>query len=166
MRPAPGLRLLGLLVLAVVIAGVGAYLDRRSRPLAMVLAVAGAVSMLAVAGVPVGWMFHLRLAVISQEIGQGLTALPGVLVPYVGIDPWVRTVIMLGAAILLLDAALMIAFSPRSLTDVRRAAAALPLIALAVIPSTLTRPQLPYVQGLLLFVLIAAFMWSERTIPH
>ncbi len=164
MRPAPALRLLGLLALAVVIAGVGGKLDRRSRPLAILLAVVGALSMLAVAGVPLGWMFHLRLALISQGIDQGLTALPGVLVPYVGIDPWVTIVILLGAAILLLDAALMIGFSPGSLSDIRRAAAALPLIALAVIPATLTRPQLPYVQGLLLFALITAFMWSERTV--
>ena len=32
----------------------------------------------------------------------------------------------------------------------------MPLIALAVVPSTLVRPQLPYLQGLMLFVLVAA----------
>lgn len=166
MRPAPGVRLLGLLALAVLVAGLGAKLGRRSRPLAVVLAAVAALSMLAVAGVPLGWLFRLRLALISQGIGQGLTALPGVLVPYIGINPWVRIVIVLGAAILLLAAALMLASSRRSLSDLRRAAAALPLIALAVIPATLVRPQLPYAQGLLLFALIAAFMWSERTVPH
>jgi transglutaminase-like putative cysteine protease len=45
-------------------------------------------------------------------------------------------------------------------------AAALPLIALAIVPATLQRPQLPYLQGLILFVLLAAFMWSERTAPR
>ena len=35
-------------------------------------------------------------------------------------------------------------------------------MALAVVPSTLVRPQLPYLQGLLLFGLLAAFMWGER----
>jgi LPXTG-motif cell wall-anchored protein len=48
------------------------------------------------------------------------------------------------------------------LGDGRRAAAALPLIALAIVPSTLIRPELPYMQGLLLFGLLAAFMWGER----
>ena len=35
-------------------------------------------------------------------------------------------------------------------------------MALAVVPTALVRPQLPYLQGLLLFVLLAAFMWGER----
>jgi transglutaminase-like putative cysteine protease len=71
-------------------------------------------------------------------------------------------VITMGAAVLLLDAGLMLAFSPGSFGDLRRAAVALPLIALAVVPSTLLRPQLPYLQGAILFALIAAFVWGER----
>ena len=69
---------------------------------------------------------------------------------------------VLGAAVLLLDAALVLAFAPSPLSDGRRATAALPLVALAVVPTALVRPQLPYLQGLLLFVLLAAFMWGER----
>ncbi len=166
LHPVPGLRLLGLLALAALVAGGGAKLDRRSRPLAVVLALAAVAAMLAISGVPIGWLFRLRVALISQGIGQALAGLPGVLVPYVGIDPWVRLVIVLGAGVLLLDGALLLAFSPQTLSDVRRAAAALPLIALAIVPSTLARPQLPYLQGLVLFCLIAAFMWSERTVRH
>lgn len=166
LRPVPGLRLLGLLGVAVVLAVAGGKLYRRSRLLAAALAAVAAIAMLALSGIPLGWLFHVRLAVISQGIGEGLTALPGVLVPYIGIDPWVRIVILLGAGVLLLDAALMLGFSSRSLGDVRRAAAALPLIALAVVPATLARPQFPYLQGLVLFALIAAFMWSERTVLH
>ena len=48
------------------------------------------------------------------------------------------------------------------MTDARRAAVALPLIALAVIPSTVVRPSLVYLHGLLLFVLLCLFMWGER----
>ena len=48
------------------------------------------------------------------------------------------------------------------LGDARRAGAALPLIALAVVPATLVRPEFPYLQGLLLFALLALFMWGER----
>jgi transglutaminase-like putative cysteine protease len=54
------------------------------------------------------------------------------------------------------------AFAPRAFGDARRAAAALPLVALAIVPSTLVRPELAYLQGLLLFTLLAAFMWGER----
>ena len=73
-------------------------------------------------------------------------------------------VIVMGAAVLVLDAAAVLAFAGRGsgLGDGRRAAAALPLIALAIVPSTLIRPELPYMQGLLLFALLAAFMWGER----
>ena len=54
-------------------------------------------------------------------------------------------------AILLLDAAMLLAFAPPALGDVRRAGAALPLLALVVVPATLVHPGLPYAQGLLLF---------------
>ena len=107
-------------------------------------------------------MTHLRVSVTANGIGQGLSVLPGILVPYDGINEWVRTVILLGAAILLLDAALLLAFAPRALGDVRRAGAALPLIALVVVPATLVHPKFPYLQGLLLFALLAFFMWGER----
>jgi len=85
-----------------------------------------------------------------------------VLVPYSGINESVRLVTVLGAAVLLMDGALVLAFAPAACGDLRRVVAALPLTALAVIPSTLVRPQLPYAQGLLLFALLGAFMWGER----
>ena len=106
---------------------------------------------------------HVRIArQRSRYIGDGLVALPNALVPYTGTSHAVRTVIVLGAAVLLLDAAARAGLRAPRLGDARRAGAALPLIALAVVPSTLVRPQLPYLQGLLLFALLAAFMWGER----
>ena len=70
--------------------------------------------------------------------------------------------VLLGAGVLLLDAALMVCFAPRPLGELRRAAAALPLVVLAIVPSTLVRPQLAYLHGLILFALLAAFMWGDR----
>ncbi|MGH2886447.1 MAG: transglutaminase-like domain-containing protein, partial [Solirubrobacteraceae bacterium] len=72
---------------------------------------------------------------------------------------------LLGAAVLLLDAAMLLAFAPPALGDVRRAGAALPLIALVVVPATLVHPNLAYLQGLILFALLALFMWGERVAP-
>ncbi len=165
-RPAPGVRLFGLLALAVVIVGAGAKLDRRSRPLAIVAAVCAFFAMLTICGIPLGWLVHFRLAAITEGIRQGLGALPDSLMPYLGINAWIRLVMVLGAGVLLLDAALLLAFSSHAIGDLRRAAAATALIALAVIPSTIIRPQLPYLQGLILFALLLAFMWSERaTVP-
>ncbi len=162
MRPAPVSRLLGMLGLALVLAGLGAALSERHRALAIALAVVAVVAMFPIAGVPLSWVRHVRLEVGANAIGQGLTALPNVLVPYLGINPWVRVVVILGAGVLLLDAALLAAFAPRSLGDLRRAGAALPLVALAVVPTTLVKPHLPYVQGLILFALLTAFMWAEH----
>jgi protein-glutamine gamma-glutamyltransferase len=164
--PSPGGRLAGLLALAVVVAAAGPWLYRRSRPLTILGLVVAFLAMLAIAGIPVSWLTHARVAVISKGIGQGLEALPNSVVPYDGIDQWLRLVNLLGAGVLLLDAAIMIAIAPQRLGDLRRAAVALPLIALAIVPATLVRPQLPFLQGMILFALVAAFMWGERVAPQ
>ncbi len=178
MSPAPTVRLLALLALALVLAGCGPVLRAHDRAIVLfgrqvgLVTLAGvpiaALAVLAafpISGVPWHWVHHFRVAVTADGIGQGLSALPGALVPYSGINQWINTVIVLGAAVLLLDAGLLLAFAPPALGDVRRAGAALPLIALVVVPATLVRPQLPYLQGLLLFGLLALFMWGERVPP-
>jgi Transglutaminase-like superfamily len=165
LSPAPTGRLLGLLALAVLFAGAGGAQAQRSRAVTALAAVAATLAAFPLAGVPLAWVWHARIGLTADGIGQGLSALPRMLVPYTGINQWVRMVIVLGAAVLLLDAAFVLAFTPRALGDLRRAGAAVPLVALAVVPSTLVRPGLPYVQGLLLFVLLAAFIWGERLRP-
>jgi transglutaminase-like putative cysteine protease len=166
--PVPTWRLAGLAAVAVALAGAGHLLRGISGlqgiggPAVAVLALIAAIGALAIAGVPLTWIVHERVAVTARGIGRGLSVLPTVLVPYLGAGRWVRTVIMLGAGVLLLDGAIVLAFAPRALGDLRRATVALPLTALAVVPSTLVRPQLPYLQGLVLFALLAAFMWGER----
>ena len=155
-------RLLAVLALAVALAGVGSALARRSRLLVVPLAVVAVLAMFPIAGIPAGWVLHLRFAVAGRAIGDGLSALPGLLVPYVGYDPWVRTVIVLGAGVLLMDAALVLALAPRGYSELRRAGAAVPLIALAAVPTTAVHPRYAYLDGLVLFALLAAFVWGER----
>lgn len=182
LSPAPAWRLLALLAVAVALAGGGAALGRRSRPAALLCCAAAAVAIFPLAGIPIAWVLHARLAAIAGAVGDGLSALPGVLVPYLGSGGSVRVVIVLGAGVLLLDAALLIAFAPggggapgggwapggggvparSARRDLHRAGAALPLVALAVVPSTLVRGQLPYLGGVVLFGLLVAFMWGER----
>ena len=158
----PVWRLIGVLGLALALAGIVPLVRRRSRVAAGVLGVGLMLAALPMAGLRWHWVVHLKIADSVNRIGNGLQALPNVLVPYLGSDHGVRLVIVLGAAVLLLDGAAVIAFAPRRFGDGRRAAAALPLLVLAVVPSTLVRPQLPYLQGFVLFVLLAAFMWGER----
>ncbi len=164
LRPAPTWRLAGLLVLAVVIAGAVPLMAQRSRPLAAATAFLLALTAFPISGLRWHWFTHVRIAVSATRIGNGLEALPNALVPYLGTSHAIRLVIVLGAAVLLLDAAAVMAFGRvgSDIGDGRRAAAALPLLALAVVPSTLLRPEFPYLQGLLLFALLAAFMWAER----
>ena len=164
LRPEPGWRLAGLLALAVALAGAVPLIARQSR-----VAAAGASVVIILLAFPVSglrwhWLKHMSIARTTDRIEHGLNLLPNALVPYLGANADVRMVIVIGAAVLLLDAAAVLAFAGTGtgLGDGRRAAAALPLIALAIVPSTLIRPELPYMQGLLLFVLLAAFMWGER----
>ena len=165
LRPAPTWRLVGVLIVAVVMAGAVPFAARRSRAAAAAAAAALLLVAFPVAGLRWHWFTHLRIAVSADRIGSGLAGLPNALVPYVGTSHAIRLVIVLGAAVLLLDAAAVLAFAGRpgtSFGDGRRAAAALPLTALAVVPSTLIRPEFPYLQGLLLFALLAGFLWGER----
>jgi transglutaminase-like putative cysteine protease len=162
LRPAPGGRLLLLLGLAVVLVSVIPLARRVGSPVALVAALVLVLLALPAAGLPWSVFAHLRVAVATREIGAGLSGLPGSLVPYEGTSAALRLVIVLGAGVLLMDAAVVLAFAPKRMGDVRRLAAALPLLALAVVPSTLARPQQPYLLGLILFALLAAFLWAER----
>lgn len=165
LRPAPGWRLAGLVAVAVVLAAGIPLLARFDRVVAALAAFLVTLTALPIAGLRWEWFVQVRVAVSAAAIGNGLGQLPVVLVPYVGHSPDVRLVIVLGAAVLLIDAAAVLAFAGPAgsvLGDGRRFAVALPLTALAVVPSTLVRPQVPYLQGLVLFGLLGAFLWGER----
>ncbi|HEY1593695.1 MAG TPA: transglutaminase domain-containing protein [Solirubrobacteraceae bacterium] len=161
-RGAPTWRLVGLIALALALAACGPILRRRSVWLASLVTVVAVIAIFPISGIPLSWVTHARVAVSVSAIGDGLSALPNVAVPYAGVDEWVRLVLVLGAAILVIDAAAMLAFAPGEPSGARRAAAAFPLIVLAALPSTIIEPQFPYLQGLILFVLLAAFLWGER----
>ena len=159
---APIWRLFGLWGLAVALAAAVGPVRRYGKLPALVLTIVLCLFAFPIAGLQWHSFIHLRIAVSARHVSDGLAGLPNALVPYNGSSETIRFVISLGAAVLLLDAAIMLAYAPRALGDGRRAAVALPLIALAVVPSTLVRPEFPYLQGLLLFGLLAAFIWGER----
>ncbi len=132
-----------------------------------VLTVAVIVAALAIAGLRVEWIWDVRIAVSLRAIGHGLNAIGTVLVPYLGHAYPIRLVMNLGPAVLLLDGAAALAFGGRpggEIGDARRAAAALPLVALAIVPSTLVPVSAPAIQGLILFGLLALFVWGERVV--
>jgi transglutaminase-like putative cysteine protease len=168
----PGWRLFGLAALAIGL-GVGLPLVRHltagwparaGQILRGLIVTTVLLAGLPTAGLRWHWVWHLQIADSARAIGDGLNSLANVLVPYLGGDYSTRLVMMLGAAVLLLDAAAALAFAPREMSDGRRAAVALPLIALAVVPATLVRPSAPALQGLILFALLVMFMWGERIV--
>jgi hypothetical protein len=155
-------RLLGLLALAVILAGARPPVARRSRVAAAALTVLILIAALPMSGIPLAWVWHVRIAVAARAVGDGLSTLPQISVPYGGGDRWVRLDMLLGAAILLFDAALLLAFAPREMEELRRLGVALPLVALAAVPLTAVHASLAYVDGVVLFVLLAAFVWADR----
>jgi hypothetical protein len=166
LHPAPTWRALGMVAVALGVVALGLALEGRYRWIIAIAGVLGLLAMFAFSGVPLHWVRHLRIAATANGVDQGLSSLPRVLVPYGGLNRWTREVIMLGAGVLLLTSALTLALAPRPLTDARRAVCALPLLTLAVLPSTLSRPPVVYVHGLLLFGLLALFVWGERLERH
>ncbi len=148
--------------LALSIAGVLSAPAARTRALTVAAAGVAALAIFPLAGLPLSWLVHVRIAVGAHWIGTGLSTLPSLLVPYQGGDRWTRAVVVLGAGGLLLIGALLLASAPRPVSARRSGAAALPLLVLALLPSTLVRPQLPYLHGLILFALLVALVWGER----
>ncbi len=162
LSPMPTARMVGLLALAVALAAAGPVVRQRS-PILLIAAIAVSVIVVfALAGLPLRWIRHARVSVSADAIDEGLSSLPRAFIPYNGINEWVRMVIVLGGGLLLLLAAIPLAFAPRAVSDMRRAAAATPLIALAIVPSTIVRPQVAYLHGLILFIFLVAFVWGER----
>jgi transglutaminase-like putative cysteine protease len=162
LSPDPVARLLGMLAVAVAIAALGYTPIRSVAWLALPVGLLALCAVITLGGFPVSWVVHVRIAVIARTIGQGLSGLPAILVPYGGINAPVRAVMTMGAGVLLIDGALMLAFAPRSLGELRAAVAALPLVVLAVVPAALARPHVPYLQGAALFLLLAGVVWGER----
>jgi transglutaminase-like putative cysteine protease len=95
-------------------------------------------------------------------IGRGIEALPGVRVPYRGLDEWTRIVLGMGGTLLAVVAALL-AFWPRR--DGRTgfpAAALIALVTLYAVPAVVLDFEGEFLRGAVLAVLMVAFLRLER----
>ncbi len=105
---------------------------------------------------PTGW------EALAEGIGRGIYDLPGVRVPYRGLDEWVRTVLPLGAGALVLLAALL-AFWPRSKGRLGfPALALLALTALFAVPIIALDWTAEFVRGAVFTLLMVAFLRLEK----
>jgi transglutaminase-like putative cysteine protease len=98
---------------------------------------------------------------LSSGISRGIQALPGVRVPYRGLDQWTRIVIGLGGTVLVVAAALL-AFWPRRGRMGFPLAALIALIALYAVPMVALDFQHEFLRGALLALLVLAFLRLEK----
>ncbi|HSD78974.1 MAG TPA: transglutaminaseTgpA domain-containing protein [Solirubrobacteraceae bacterium] len=112
---------------------------------------------------------------LAAGLTQGIGALPGITVPYRGVDEWIRVAILLGGTLLTALAALL-AFWPARGTVAARpggrlslAASPLPaavaLTVLYAVPVVERTPQTPFLGGAVFCMLLGAFLWLERLRP-
>jgi transglutaminase-like putative cysteine protease len=116
------------------------------------------------AGVPVSLLDPRSWGDLAAGLGQGISSMPGVSVPYRGVDEWVRTAIMLGG-MLLIGASALTAWWP--VRDERGVpgfplAAAVVLGILYGVPVVENGPGEPFLDGAVFCFLLGAFVWVER----
>ena len=158
----------GRLLLCVAAAAAGGALlsrmgarDARTRALATAaVGVALAAVALLAAEIPARMLFPDAWGTLGSGIGQGISALPGVSVPYRGVDEWARTTLILGGG-LLVGLAALLAFRPGP--EPRGAGgAAVALGVLYAVPVVEHNPSQPFLSGALFAVLLCGFLWLER----
>jgi transglutaminase-like putative cysteine protease len=156
-------------VLAVAVAGTALEALRRvalPRPLVHLAAVAvivvGSALALVAMGLPARLLAPGHWNDLGDQLDRGLSGIRTVTWPYGGSEEWVRLVILLGAPALLGLAAGLTFWPVRRGRGLLRTAGLVALLALYGTPVTEYDPGEPLVRGLLLFVLVAAWLWLPR----
>ena len=102
-----------------------------------------------------------RWGALLAGVGRGIEALPGVRVPYRGVDEWTRTVIGAGGTVLAVAAALL-AFWPRRGSTGFPAAALIALVTLCAVPAVVLNFEIEFLRGAVLALLMIAFLRLEK----
>ena len=154
---APGRMALGVVVGAA--AGATVALARRRRRLVIAAVAVGLVPLLLLVGgasvrelLPGGW------GTLFPGIGDAVSALPQLRVPYTGADDFIVMVTVAGGSALIALAFLAAAALPRR----GRAVAVVALAVVYAIPATEISATSPYLRGAVFAVLIGAVLWAER----
>jgi protein-glutamine gamma-glutamyltransferase len=103
-----------------------------------------------------------RWGELLAGVGRGIEALPGVRVPYRGLDEWVRTVIGAGGTLLAVVAALLAFWPRRGGRTGFPAAALLALVTLYAVPAVVLNFEGEFLRGALLALLMVAFLRLEK----
>jgi protein-glutamine gamma-glutamyltransferase len=102
-----------------------------------------------------------RWSELASGAGRGVDALPGVRVPYRGVDEWARLAIGAGGTLLAVLAALL-AFWPRRGRTGFPAAALLALVTLYAVPAVVLNFEGEFLRGAVLALLMLAFLRLEK----
>jgi protein-glutamine gamma-glutamyltransferase len=102
-----------------------------------------------------------RWNALLSGASRGFESLPGVRVPYRGVDEWTRLVISAGGSLIAVIAALL-AFWPRRGRTGFPAAALLALVALYVVPAVVLDFEGEFLRGAVLALLMLAFLRLEK----
>ena len=141
--------------------GAGRVPGRRRTLLAIAVLIPAAALAALAGGVPAALLSPDRWGELSSGIGRGIADLPGIRVPYEGLDTWVRIDIPLGGSALVLLAAAL-AFWPRRERLGHPLAALAVLIVLYVVPVVALEFTVEFVRGAVFAVLMVAFLRLEQ----
>ena len=117
---------------------------------------------LGAAGLPLRLLGPENWAEFSDGLDRGLGGVQGVDWPFDGQDWWIRQTILLGAPFLLAIAATLAFFPTRRGASLFRAAGLVVLLVLYGTSVTEHDPGQPLLRGLVLLVLVAAWLWLPR----
>jgi protein-glutamine gamma-glutamyltransferase len=130
--------------------------------LALVIGFATMCLGLGAAGMPLRLLGPENWAEFADGLDRGLGGVEGVNWPYEGDDWWIRQTILLGAPFLLAIAATLAFFPTRWGASLFRAAGLVVLLVLYGTAVTEHDPGEPLLRGLVLLVLVAAWLWLPR----
>lgn len=153
--------------LAVVVLLAVVPLRRGRRGLALAGVGFGAVLVaLLTAGVDVGQLGPRAWDDLVGGLGGGIAALPGLSVPYRGVDEWNRIAMLLGGTLLAVAGPLLATWPGR---DGRIAGPGVPAVILSVlyaVPAVQLRADHPVLDGTIFALLLALVLFAERLTPR
>ncbi len=171
-QDAPVGRTLLVLVVAIAAASTLALLGRAPLPRRLVWTLAALTGFAALmlglmaAGLPGRLLLPANWSELSDGLDRGLAGVQGVEWPYDGPDDWIRLTILLGAPLLLAIAATVAFWPARRGATLLRAAGLVVLLVLYGTAVTEYDPGEPALRGLVLLVLVAAWLWLPRLPPR
>jgi transglutaminase-like putative cysteine protease len=130
-------------------------------PAATLVALAAIALALLAGGLADEYLRPERWGELVSGAGRGVEALPGVRVPYRGVDEWTRLAIGAGGTLLAVLAALL-AFWPRRRRTGFPAAALLVLVTLYAVPAVVLSVEGEFLRGAVLALLMLAFLRLEK----